>query len=87
MPATLATHPSEPHDRNDQRTERLQVSSCCAFIEGESICRRGGRPDTGGGIDLALPADSTTTVFYGVRVAAPPWPAPGCSPITTATSP
>jgi hypothetical protein len=52
------------------------ASSCCDVAAGVSICRRGGSPDTGNGIDLALPADSTTTVSYRVRLAAPPWPAP-----------
>jgi hypothetical protein len=47
-----------------------------AFAEGASICDRGGPPDTGGGITLALPANSTTQVSYRVRLAAPPWPAP-----------
>jgi hypothetical protein len=53
------------------------ASTCCGFAAGQSICQRGAPPDTGGGIDLALPAESTTTVSYRVRLAAPPWrPAP-----------
>ncbi len=52
------------------------ASSCCDFAAGASICQRGGPPDTGDGIILTLPADSTTTVSYRVRLAAPPWPAP-----------
>jgi hypothetical protein len=52
------------------------ASSCCDLAAGASVCRRGGAPDTGNGIDLSLPADSVTTVSYRVALAAPPWPAP-----------
>ena len=40
---------------------------------GSSQCRRGGPDYQGGGIDLALPANSTTTLSWKVTLAAPPW--------------
>jgi hypothetical protein len=58
------------------RITSMFASSCCDFAAGVSICQRGGPPDVGDGIDLALPANSTTRVSYRVRLAAPPWPAP-----------
>lgn len=41
---------------------------------GEPVCARGEGDAQGYGVDLALPAHSTTTLSYDVRLAAPPWP-------------
>jgi hypothetical protein len=46
------------------------VSSCCLTVPWE--CLRGPEAD-GGGVDLALPADSTTTLSYQLRLSGPPW--------------
>ena len=40
---------------------------------GASACVRGGPQSTGGGIDLLLPARSTTRISWRVALAAPPW--------------
>jgi hypothetical protein len=87
--ASLGLDPSSWQDRHvfgsPLRTNDQQVtgagkitgsfaSSCCDFPAGASICQRGPPPPSASGIDLALPADNTTTVSYRVRLAAPPWP-------------
>ena len=38
------------------------------------VCSRGTFTDGAGGVDLALPANSITTLTYIVTLAAPPWP-------------
>lgn len=48
------------------------VSSGAAF--GGPICERGTFIDGDGGVDLALPASSVTTLTYRVVLAAPSWP-------------
>jgi hypothetical protein len=47
------------------------VSSCCTTTPG--TCARGAPPPEGSGVDLSLPAESTTTLTYRVALAAPPW--------------
>ncbi|MDQ6851727.1 MAG: hypothetical protein M3070_17665 [Actinomycetota bacterium] len=67
---------SAQHVTGPGRITGTFASSCCDFAAGASICQRGGPPNTGDGIILTLPADSTTMVSYRVHLAAPPWPAP-----------
>jgi hypothetical protein len=38
------------------------------------LCSRGADRIDGGGVDVSLPADSTSTLTYTVRLAAPTWP-------------
>ncbi len=38
------------------------------------LCSRGAAPPDGGGVDVSLPPNSTTSLSYTVRLAAPPWP-------------
>ncbi len=42
-------------------------------LPGASACVRGGPQSTGSGIDLSLPARSTTRISWRVALAAPPW--------------
>jgi hypothetical protein len=61
------------------------VSSCCAVPP--LVCLRGGPPPDGSGVDLALPADTTTTLTYRVKLAAPPWRSSALSISIMATLP
>lgn len=47
------------------------TSSCCTVPA--AACYRGGPPPEGSGVDVSLPAGSTTTLTYRVAIAAPPW--------------
>lgn len=38
------------------------------------LCSRGADPAQGGGVDVSLPADSTSTLSYSVRIADATWP-------------
>ena len=49
------------------------ASSGFTSLRGSSVCYRGGPVYSGGGIDLTLPANTTTTVSWQAAFAAPPW--------------
>jgi hypothetical protein len=62
-------------------------STGTATVQGEQVCSRGAPSPEGSGVDLALPANSTSVLSYHIRLVSPPWPRTNYDPALLANIP